>query len=46
MVNHPEIFWGVIVSMYVGNVILLIMNVPMISVCVACCACRTTSSCR
>lgn len=32
IVNHPEIFWGVIVSMYVGNVILLIMNVPMISV--------------
>jgi putative tricarboxylic transport membrane protein len=32
MTTHPEIFWGVIVSMYVGNVILLVMNVPMISV--------------
>ncbi|HLZ20399.1 MAG TPA: tripartite tricarboxylate transporter permease [Smithellaceae bacterium] len=30
MIQHPEIFWGVIASMYVGNLILLIMNLPMI----------------
>ena len=30
--NHPEIFWGVIVSMYVGNVMLLILNIPLIGV--------------
>ena len=30
--NHPEIFWGVIVSMFVGNVMLLILNVPLIGV--------------
>jgi putative tricarboxylic transport membrane protein len=30
--NHPEIFWGVIVSMYVGNLMLLILNVPLIGV--------------
>lgn len=30
--QHPEIFWGVIASMYIGNVILLILNVPMISI--------------
>jgi putative tricarboxylic transport membrane protein len=30
--THPEIFWGVIVSMYIGNVMLLILNVPMIGV--------------
>lgn len=28
--RQPEIFWGIICSMYVGNVMLLIMNVPLI----------------
>lgn len=28
--QHPEVFWGVIASMYVGNVILVIMNIPLI----------------
>jgi putative tricarboxylic transport membrane protein len=28
--EHPQIFWGVITSMYVGNVMLLILNLPMI----------------
>jgi putative tricarboxylic transport membrane protein len=32
MVTNPEVFWGVIVSMYIGNVILVILNVPMIGV--------------
>ena len=26
--EHPELFWGVIASMYVGNVMLLILNLP------------------
>ncbi|MGB1154658.1 MAG: tripartite tricarboxylate transporter permease [Paracoccaceae bacterium] len=30
MVDQPEIFWSVIISMYVGNVILLILNLPLI----------------
>ena len=30
--NSPEIFWGLIASMYVGNVVLLILNLPMIGV--------------
>jgi putative tricarboxylic transport membrane protein len=29
-VDEPEIFWAVIVSMYVGNVFLLILNLPLI----------------
>jgi putative tricarboxylic transport membrane protein len=29
--EHPQIFWGVITSMYIGNIILLILNVPLIS---------------
>ncbi len=32
MTQHPEIFWGVIASMYVGNVILLILNLPLIGI--------------
>src|SRR5438309_2035153 len=28
--EHPEIFWGVITSMYVGNVMLLVLNLPLI----------------
>jgi putative tricarboxylic transport membrane protein len=29
--NHPDIFWGVITSMYIGNVMLLVLNLPLIS---------------
>ena len=28
--EHPQIFWGVIASMYVGNVMLLVLNLPLI----------------
>ena len=28
--EHPEIFWGVIASMYVGNAMLLVLNLPLI----------------
>ena len=28
--QHPDIFWGTIVSMYAGNVLLLILNLPLI----------------
>ncbi|AFO86790.1 tripartite tricarboxylate transporter permease [Phaeobacter sp. HS012] len=30
MVDEPEIFWAVIISMYVGNLILLVLNLPLI----------------
>lgn len=26
--DHPDIFWGLVASMYVGNVLLLIINLP------------------
>jgi len=29
-VDHPQVFWSVIVSMYVGNVVLLLLNLPLI----------------
>lgn len=28
--EHPDIFWGVVTSMYTGNVMLLILNLPLI----------------
>ena len=28
--QHPQIFWGVIASMYVGNCVLLLLNLPLI----------------
>jgi putative tricarboxylic transport membrane protein len=28
--NSPDLFWGVIASMYIGNVLLLILNLPLI----------------
>lgn len=30
--DHPQIFWGTIASMYVGNVMLLILNIPLIAI--------------
>ena len=30
--SHPEIFWGVIASMYIGNVMLMVLNVPLVGV--------------
>ncbi|RSL32469.1 tripartite tricarboxylate transporter permease [Salibacterium salarium] len=30
MTDQPELFWGVIVSMYIGNMFLLILNLPLI----------------
>jgi putative tricarboxylic transport membrane protein len=30
MKNDPSIFWGIIASMYVGNVVLLVLNLPLI----------------
>lgn len=28
--EHPDVFWGVIASMYLGNVMLLILNLPLV----------------
>jgi len=30
MSQHPDLFWGLITSMYIGNVMLLILNLPLI----------------
>jgi putative tricarboxylic transport membrane protein len=30
--QQPELFWGFIASMYVGNVVLLILNLPLVGV--------------
>ncbi len=30
MVDEPQVFWAVIISMYIGNLVLLILNLPLI----------------
>ncbi len=32
IVEQPELFWGFVASMYVGNVVLLILNLPLVGV--------------
>jgi putative tricarboxylic transport membrane protein len=29
--KHPDLFWGVVASMYVGNIMLLVLNLPLIN---------------
>jgi putative tricarboxylic transport membrane protein len=28
--NSPDLFWGIIASMYIGNIMLLVLNLPLI----------------
>ena len=30
--EHPDLFWGLIASMFIGNVVLLIINLPLVGV--------------
>jgi len=30
--NHPDLFWGTIASMYIGNIMLLVLNLPLIGI--------------
>lgn len=30
MIDNPQVFWAVIISMYIGNLVLLILNLPLI----------------
>jgi putative tricarboxylic transport membrane protein len=30
MVQHPDVFWGLLASMYIGNIMLLILNLPLV----------------
>jgi TctA family transporter len=32
IVEHPDIFWGLIASFWIGNLMLVFLNVPMISI--------------
>jgi putative tricarboxylic transport membrane protein len=32
MTNNPELFWGLIASMWVGNLMLIILNLPLIGI--------------
>jgi putative tricarboxylic transport membrane protein len=30
--EHPDIFWGTVASMYLGNILLLVLNLPLIGI--------------
>ncbi|GGE51553.1 hypothetical protein GCM10007276_30730 [Agaricicola taiwanensis] len=30
MTQHPDLFWGLVVSMWIGNVLLVILNLPLV----------------
>ena len=32
MTQHPDVFWGLVASMYIGNAMLLILNLPLVPV--------------
>jgi len=32
MTTHPELFWGLIASMWIGNLILVLLNLPLIGI--------------
>ncbi|GEO93183.1 tripartite tricarboxylate transporter permease [Kocuria flava] len=32
MTEHSDLFWGVIASMYIGNLMLLVLNIPLVGV--------------
>ncbi len=32
MVNNPELFWGLIASMWIGNAMLVVLNLPLIGI--------------
>jgi putative tricarboxylic transport membrane protein len=32
MSEHPQVFWGLVASMYIGNAVLLILNLPFVGV--------------
>ena len=32
LTEHPDVFWGTVASMYMGNVMLLVLNLPLIGI--------------
>ncbi len=32
MTEHPDLFWGVVASMWIGNLMLLVLNLPLVGV--------------
>lgn len=32
IIEHPEIFWGLIMSFLVGNIVLIVLNIPLINI--------------
>ena len=46
MTKQPELFWGVIASMWIGNLMLIIINLPLIGIWVSLLRCPIISCFR
>ena len=46
LVQKPEMFWGIITSMFIGNLMLLVLNLPLIGLFAKVTRCRRTISSR
>ena len=44
MDKRPDLFWGMVASMWIGNLMLVVINLPMIGIWVRCCRCLTGCS--
>jgi putative tricarboxylic transport membrane protein len=43
MTKQPELFWGMIASMWIGNLMLVVLNLPLIGMWVKLLRCRTAA---
>jgi TctA family transporter len=46
MTEKPDMFWGLIMSFWIGNLMLLVLNIPLIGIWVRMLRCPTTCSIR
>ena len=46
MTEHPDLFWGVVASMWIGNLMLLVLNLPMVGIWIRLLRSRTGCSIR
>ena len=44
MSANPELFWGIVASMWIGNLMLLVLNLPLVGCGCGCCRYRTAGS--
>lgn len=41
--NNPDVVWGLIAALFIGNFMLLLLNIPLVGLFTRCCWCRRGS---